>query len=112
MISMSNSILPSASSAPEPHGNGPEVLILCNLLRMSRALGPRAPSAHARLGHGAPKQDGDEEPGTWLSPGTGLRGGKAANARCTAPGTAARISPGCSDPRTRGFTSMGHHPKV
>lgn len=74
MISMSNSILPSASSALEPHGNGPEVLILCSLSRMSRALCPRAPSAHARLSHGAPKQDGDKEPGTWLPPGMGLRG--------------------------------------
>lgn len=32
MISMSDSILQSASSAPEPHGNGPEVLILCSFI--------------------------------------------------------------------------------
>lgn len=32
MISMSDSIFPSASSAPEPHGNGPEVLILCSFI--------------------------------------------------------------------------------
>lgn len=33
MISVSDSILPSASSAPEPHGNGPEVLILWGVPR-------------------------------------------------------------------------------
>lgn len=60
MISMSNSILPSASSALEPHGNGPEVLILRILLRMSRVLCPRAPSSRARLSLGAPKQDSGE----------------------------------------------------
>lgn len=33
MISTSNSILPSASSALEPHGNSPEVLILLQLIQ-------------------------------------------------------------------------------
>jgi len=74
MISMSNSILPSASSAPEPHGNGPEVLILCSLSRLSRALCPRAPSSRARLSLRAPRQDGDEDLGTWRCPGMGSRG--------------------------------------
>lgn len=37
MISTSNSILPSASSALEPHGNSPEVLILSSSSRLSRA---------------------------------------------------------------------------
>lgn len=37
MISTSNSILPSASSALEPHGNGPKVLILSSSSRLSRA---------------------------------------------------------------------------
>lgn len=69
MISVSNSILPSASSAPEPHGNGPEDLILCSLSRMSRALCPRAPSSYARLSHSALKQGDDEELGTWLAHG-------------------------------------------
>lgn len=75
MISVSNSILPTASSAPEPRGNGPEVLILCSLSRMSRALCPGAPSSRASLGHCAPKQDGGEDLGdVALPPETGSRG--------------------------------------
>lgn len=114
MISMSNSILPSASSALEPHGNGPEVLIFCSLSRMSRVLCPRAPSSHARLSRCALKQDSDEDLGTWLSPGMGSRGVRRKSCKCTLH--CARH--GCSHhpwlhrPPKRGFTSMGHHPEV
>lgn len=114
MISMSNSILPSASSAPEPHGNGPEVLILCSLSRMSRALCPRAPSSHARLSHRTLKQDGDEELGTWLSPGTGSWGMGRKSCKCTLH----RARHGCSHhpwlhrPPKRGCMSMRHRAEV
>lgn len=40
MISTSNSILPSASSALEPHGTSPEVLILSSSSRLSHARCP------------------------------------------------------------------------
>lgn len=114
MISMSNSILPSASSAPEPHGNGPEVLILCSLSRLSRALCPRAPSSHARLGHCALKQDSDEERGTWLSPGTGSRGVRRKSYKCTLHCTMHGRSrhPWLHRPPKRGFMSTGHRPEV
>lgn len=62
MISTSNSILPSASSALEPHGNSPEVLILCSSSRLSRAQG-------SRLSPRAPEQDGDREFGMGLALG-------------------------------------------
>lgn len=78
MISTSNSILPSASSALEPHGNSPEVLILSSSSRLSRAhcpglqAQPLCPTAGRRQG----AWDG-------ALPGMGSRGVRRKSCKCT-----------------------------
>lgn len=64
MIPVSDSILPSASSAPEPNGSGPEVSTLCSDPRCPRVL----PG-----GCRAPKHNGDEDTRMWLSLRMGCR---------------------------------------
>lgn len=91
MISTSNSILPSASSAPEPHGISPEVLILSSSSRLS----------HENAAQGSVPRS--RELGMGLTPG--WREGKASNSPCATPGTASPVprapKPGFSSTQNR-----------